>query len=301
MSQNQNSTALAPVEEVRQTLTAAMSQQFRAVMPTQKHVERFVRVVMTAVQNNPDLLQADRRTFYGACMKSAQDGLLPDGREAVLVIYSSTVQYQPMVEGLLKKFRNSGECKGTPNVQVVRESDEFDYALGDNPYIHHKPAKMNRGAVIGSYSIVRLTDGEVSREYMGIDEIMQVREKSKSKDSGPWKMAQGGSHTSDFAEMCRKTVFRRHYKRLPKSTDLDNVLKTDNEDYDLDPGLRDVTPAKTEVAPQPTPTPVASGRRPRKLKEQMNQQQPQPTPTAPAVAAATAKQQPSANVPSDII
>lgn len=287
-----NSTALAPIDEIRQTLSSTtMADQFLAVMRSKKDVDRFVRVVMTAVQNNPDLLKADRRTFYGACMKAAQDGLLPDGREAVLVIYNinagtrdnpkwvSAVQYQPMVEGLLKKFRNSGECKGAPNVQTVRVADDFDYALGDNPFISHKPALTNRGPIVGAYSIVKLKDGEISREVMGLDEILQVREKSKSKDAGPWKLGAAGEHTSDFAEMCRKTVFRRHYKRLPKNTDLDNVLKTDNEDYDLEAEPRDVTPRRTEAPPEPAST--GGKRKPRRLQQQL-QGQGQPMPTAPA-------------------
>lgn len=278
MSNQPNNSALASVDEIRATLNGTlMVEQFKAVMPTQKHVDRFVRAVMTAVQNNPDLLQADRRTFYGACMRAAQDGLLPDGKEAVLVIYNvnvapqgaaaqwvKTAQYQPMVEGMFKKVRLSGEIKGAPKVHVVKENDVFEYELGDNEKLIHKPALSGRGKTIGAYSIVKTKDGEITREFMDIGTILQIRDKSKSKDSGPWKLLTGDNpHSSDFDEMCRKTVFRRHFKRLPKSTDLENVLKADDETFEYEEQqLRNVTPA----APAP-PAPAEEGkrRRPRAL------------------------------------
>jgi recombination protein RecT len=162
------------------------------------------------------LLEADRQSFYASCMKCAQDGLLPDGKQAVLKIYNSkqadntwakTVQYEPMTDGLLMKLRNSGEIVGAPKVHCWYEHDEFSYELGDNERIAHKPALTNRGAIKGAYSIVKLKSGDTSREVMSIEEIdlIMARTKSKDKDGnifGPWK--------TDKPEMCRKTVFKRH-------------------------------------------------------------------------------------------
>lgn len=225
---------IKPIDEVRNALSK-MASQFKAVMPTQEHVDRFIRITVTAVQQNPKLLDADRNSFYAACMKAAQDGLLPDGKEAVLTVYNtnvgtkdkpewrSMVQYQPMVEGMMKKLRLTGEIAGAPAVHVVKCNDQFDFQLGDDEKIVHRPALSDRGATIGAYSIVRFKDGAVSREYMSIEEVEAVRDRSKSKDYGPWK--------TDFDEMARKTVFRRHSKKLPKSTDLDNVLANDDDTF----------------------------------------------------------------------
>lgn len=227
----------SPIDDIRKAL-GGMTSQFQAVLPTREHVDRFIRVVMTAIQDNPKLLEADRMSLYAACMQCATDGLLPDGKEAHLNIYNTNVgsrdkpdwraivEYEPMVEGMMKKLRNSGETIGAPKVHVVRRADEFLYELGDNERIVHKPLIGERGNVIAAYSIVKLKSGDTSREVMGIDEIMQVRARSKSKDTGPWAIPENGNHTSNFGEQCRKTVFRRHTKKLPKSTDLDNVLKS---------------------------------------------------------------------------
>jgi len=256
------------INEIRNTF-GKMGSQFSALLPTHEHIDRFVRVIMTSIQDKPDLLECNRNSLYSAALKCAKDGLLPDGKEAHLNVrnikvskqgeadrWEKRAEYEPMVEGMLKLFRNSGQCKGTPNVQAVRENDVFDYELGDVPRITHKPAKMNRGTVVGAYSIVRLKDGEVSREYMGIDEILEVRDCSKAKDKGPWAI-HDGKHSTQFGEQCRKTVFRRHAKRLPKSTDLDNALKSDNEQYDLERG-----PVMSESTEIVVPAPAESQRTP---------------------------------------
>lgn len=226
---------IRPIDEARHTL-GKMQDQFRMALPPQLPAERFVRIALTAVQKSPEVFE-HRPSFYAACMQCAQDGLLPDGREAVLQVYNVNVgnkdrpkyekrtQYMPMIEGLMKKVRNSGEI-ATWSIQVVKENDFFEYELGDNERIIHKPAVKDRGKTIGAYSIVTFKTGEKSREWMDIDQLDAVRARSKSPDKGPWK--------TDTDEMNRKTVARRHYKRLPKSTDLDGFMQKVDDLYDFD-------------------------------------------------------------------
>lgn len=257
-----------PIDEVRHTLNQ-MGAQFQAVLPSKAHVDRFIRVVMTAVQSNPDLIdpETDRQSFYAACMKCAQEGLLPDGKQAVLKIYNTNVgtkaaprwkklvAYEPMTDGMLMKLRNSGEVVGAPRVHVVYQNDQFDYELGDNERIMHKPKLGDRGKVVAAYSIVTLKSGETSREVMGVDEIENIRKRSKTPESGPW--------ASDYGEMCRKTVFKRHCKRLPRSTDLDNMIRSDNEQNGMAEPLE---PHQAAPAPAQTATqPPAGKRRPKAL------------------------------------
>jgi recombination protein RecT len=134
------------VDQVRNQLTA-MQPQFAAALP--KHVDpaRFVRVVMTAVQMTPALLNADRRTLFASAMRASQMGLLPDGREGAIVTFGQNCQFMPMVAGIMKLVRNSGEIS-TWSVQAVYENDAFDFCLGDEEHITHKPALANRGKLI---------------------------------------------------------------------------------------------------------------------------------------------------------
>lgn len=229
--------ALQPVDEVKQSL-AKMEEQFKKALPSHMPSERFVRVAQTAIQNNPDLLKADRHSLFSACMKSAQDGLLPDGQEAALVVYNTNVgtkakptwvkkvQYMPMVKGIRKKVRNSGEISNW-SLQVVKENDKFKISLGDDEGISHEPALSNRGKTIGAYSIVTLRGGEKSRDFMSVEDIEKIRDRSKSAESGPW--------VTDYDEMCKKTVCRRHSKTLPMSTDLEQVVQADDELFNKEP------------------------------------------------------------------
>jgi recombination protein RecT len=211
--------------------------QFQAALPAHIPLERFMRVVMTAVQRNADLAGADRTSLFTSAIQAAQDGLLPDGREGALVIYNSKVkeggreiwvakvQWMPMIAGIRKKVRNSGEIV-TWEVQVVHAKDHFEFELGDDPFIKHRPfMDGDRGPIIAAYSVATLKGGEKSREVMTKTQIDKVRAASKSKDKGPWV---------DWCdEMCRKTVARRHSKVLPMSTDLDDVIRRDDDLYDM--------------------------------------------------------------------
>lgn len=218
------SRALAPIEEVRGQLDK-MQSQFALALPEHVSPEKFVRVVMTAVQANPDLLKAGRQSLFGAAMKCAQDGLLPDGREAALVCYGSNVSYLPMIAGILSKVRRSGELKSI-TAHVVYANDAFSYTLGDDEKIEHQPCMTGeRGKAIAAYGVAKTKDGGIYREVMTLEEITQVRNVSKAKNGGPW--------TQWWGEMARKTVLRRLSKRLPMSTDLQQIFERDNEHYDL--------------------------------------------------------------------
>jgi recombination protein RecT len=214
------------ITEVRTQLDQ-MRPQFQMVLPPHVTPEKFMRVTMTALQQTPGLLEGDRRSLFSAAMKCAQDGLLPDGREAAFVAYGKTIQYMPMAAGVLKKVRNSGELLSL-STNVVKKQDSFRYWIDDaGEHITHEPNVLaaDRGETIAAYAIAKTKDGGVYTEVMSRGQIEQVREVSRAKNAGPWK--------DWYDEMARKTVLRRLSKRLPMSTDLVQTLEHDNEHYDL--------------------------------------------------------------------
>jgi recombination protein RecT len=182
-------------------------QQIALALPEGMPAERFLRATVTALMANPDLAQqASHDTIFTALLRSAQDGLVPDGREAAIVVYSGKAQYQPMVGGLRKI---AGEHSWALVTEVVKEQDTFEYELGLDPKLRHVPARpgIDRGKTIAAYCVASHPNGHRFVEVMLIDELEQIRATSKKPTSGPWK---------DWTDrMYEKTVAKRTFAKLP--------------------------------------------------------------------------------------
>jgi recombination protein RecT len=226
--------------EIKDAVTK-MEPDFRAALPAHIPSAKFIRTAQTALSVNPDIADCDRRSVYASIMKAAQDGLVLDGREAALVKFNSKAgpvcQYMPMVNGLIKKARNSGEIS-TLNAHVVYEKDIFAYTLGDDEKIDHKPfLGEDRGKPVLVYAVATLKDGGKQRAVLTVGEVNRVRAVSRAKDSGPW--------VSWWDEMAKKTAIRRLAKYLPSSADRDEfheAVTRDDELYQPDPAA-EPTPA----------------------------------------------------------
>lgn len=244
---------VAVIDEVRGAITK-MEPQFRMVLPSHISPEKFQRVALTAIQNTPDLLAADRRSLYAACMKAAQDGLVPDGREAALVTFNvkqkdgtwlKLVQFMPMVAGILKKVRQSGELT-TIHAAVVYSQDKFRYWVDTNgQHIEHEPMLFGeRGMPMGVYAMAKTKDGGVFIQPLSLTDIEKIRAVSRSKDSGPWN--------TWWDEMAKKSAIRRLAKYLPQSTDIENAIQADDELFEPEPAQiqNDPTPSAEEPVPE---------------------------------------------------
>lgn len=186
--------------------------QVALALPAGVSPDRFVRATVTALMQNPDIVKAERESLFQALLRSAQDGLLPDGREAAIVAFGSKAQYLPMVGGLRKVAAKHGFSLAA---YVVYEHDAFTYELGLHPRVVHLPPPLgtDRGQPIGAYAVASDED-ETYLEVMDKAEIEKVRSVSRAKASGPW--------VDWWPEMARKTVARRLFKSLPLA-ELDDV------------------------------------------------------------------------------
>jgi len=272
-------TQLATVDETRAAVASLNNQlatradQFKMVLPAHIRPDQFQRTIITAVQSDPDLLKADRQSLLLACMKAAQDGLLPDKREAALVIFSTRVkqgtqwvsikqvQYMPMVYGLRKKILQSGEISSIEtNVVYKREFEEgaFIYEAGTEAVLRHRPMldltdeESADDQIIAAYSVAVMKDGTKSFEVMRRSEINKVRQVSQTGALGKTKYNSSepvppkGPWVDWFGEMARKTVMRRHAKTLPMSGDLIDV-----EGADEDIAARSVAASLASDTPEP--------------------------------------------------
>lgn len=239
---------LAPVDDLKNSIMA-LKPQIKSALPAHVSVDKFARVLMTAISTTPALVQANRNSLFGACLKLASQGLLPDGAEAAIVTFKSkdggvTATAMPMIKGILKLVRNSGELASI-TANVVYENDEFKYWIDENgDHLKHEPNfNTDRGNMKLVYALAKTKDGATYTEIMSKSEIEKVRNASRSKDSGPWQQW--------YEEMAKKSVLRRLTKRLPVSTDLDDAVKADDVMYDLNPPAPVVTVEAEDVASEP--------------------------------------------------
>lgn len=218
-------TAIKPVDEVCGSIQK-MGTQFAQALPPQIPVERFVRVAMTAIRTSPSLVECSRPSLFNAFIQAAQDGLLPDGREGAIVPFKGNAKWMPMVGGLCKKARNSGEIKMI-DAQVVCQNDKYrSWTDEHGPHFIHEKAISDRGEDILTYAYAITHDGGLYFEE--VDEKQMDAVKAVSKTDTVW----GGPFKQ---EMKRKTALRRLAKyRLPSNTDLDDIVRRDDDMYDLE-------------------------------------------------------------------
>ena len=244
--------ALTPIGQICQALDKMEPSLNESLEGTGISTKRFLAVAKTAIQSHPQkdkLAGADRGSLFLAVKNASSDGLMPDGREAALVVYGDKVQYQPMVQGLVKLARKSGEIESI-NSEVVYEGDEFElYHDFDGVKFKHVPNwKGQRGAPILVWASVKLKSGERMARAYPKERIMQIA--SRSKMSANYDPVKG----KDWEEFWRKAAIRNILKYAPKSTDLDKALEKDNAEFvesvDAD-GVVTQTPVTQTVKAEP--------------------------------------------------
>lgn len=241
---------------------AELTPEFARALPPGIKPERFSRVVLTAIQQNPELLVCTQKSLWGACMKAAQDGLLPDGREGAIVprwnseAGGKEAHWMPMVAGIIAKAKRKGSVAGLV-ANVVYDGEDFEVLLGDEERITHRRdvRLVKRGKEIAVYAVATMKDGSKEREVMPWEQVLQVRAASQGGGAkGPWKTWP--------EEMARKSCIRRLSKRLPSLEDGDDDLRRTVErvdelyDFGKPAASAPVLPPQASVGPSLAHDPV---------------------------------------------
>ena len=223
-----------------------MRDQFKLALPSHIDPDKFIRVAQTQIRTNASLQKCSPVSIYSSLLKCAADGLYIDGIHASLVPFGENCQYMVMLQGILKKIRQSGEVVSI-EPDCVFEKDDFEYYKNEKGtvFLHRPNFKEDRGKFILTYSKAVLKDGSVMITVMSKNEIDKVRDSSRSKNSGPW--------VQWYEEMAKKTVVRRQSKFLPNSTDLESMFKSDDEIFTPSQAPAQQTPIvqETDVTPEP--------------------------------------------------
>ena len=234
-----------------------MSKEIERALPSVISPERFTRMTLTAISNNPQLAECTPKSFLSAVMASAQLGLEPNtalGQAYILPRRNKgtlEAEFQLGYRGLLDLAWRSGELVSII-AEEVREGDVFEFEYGLEPKLRHIPARENRGNPIYYYACFKNKAGGSGFHVMSVEEMREFAKKySKAYGSSysPWN--------TNFSAMSRKTVLKQVLKFAPLRTELMKELSNDGtiknslaEDMSDVPNEMEYVEVEVEEAPQ---------------------------------------------------
>lgn len=249
-----NGKAAAPAKDKPKTIEDYLKQMAPAMaqaLPKHMDVDRLTRLTLTTIRTTPELRNADAGSLLGAVMQAAQLGLEPGllGQCYLLPFRnnkkgSTEVQFIIGYKGMIDLARRSGHIQSI-YAHAVYENDEFQYELGLDPKLVHKPTMdAERGQFIGAYAVAHFKDGGYQMEFMPKSEIERRKGRSKSANSNysPWK--------TDYEEMAKKTVIRHMWKYLPISVEIQQQVSYDEGTAR---SIKDITPNDDVFLEAPEP------------------------------------------------
>lgn len=179
--------------------------------------QRLIRRAMIYFASKSELHDCTVNSFLLCVVQAAELGLALDGRLCHAVAYNCNAapkgrpaqwekraQCQPDYKGLVSVAKRSKQIADADG-DIVCENDHFKYGMVDaRTVFEFTPHPDTRGKIRGAFARVILPNGLWSVEYMNLEQLNHVRDKSKAKDSGPW--------VSDTEQMYVKTAIRRCLK-----------------------------------------------------------------------------------------
>lgn len=221
---------------------------------------RIIENLVMACAGNPYLVEkCDHASIFYATMQLSAIGLqlAPSLGHAAIVPYKGKGKAMPMVRGLITLAKRSEDLIAITPI-LVYEEDVFDVEYGSDPKIIHKPkltAPRRDEGIVAVYSVSQHPSkhGGIARDFevMTRAEVEEVRAVSQTAHdpNGPW--------VNWYGEQTKKTVLRRHTKRMDLSPEYRAAIELDNRaELDrvtaLDPILDRLEALPEQIAVQTT-------------------------------------------------
>ena len=229
LQKNNESKALSELSHKDQVkyLLEANKDAIMAALPKHLSAERLLQVATQVAITTPGLKNCYVPSLIGGIMQCTMMGLEPNTvlGHAYLIPFRNKKKNRTDVQviigykGLIDLARRSGEIVSIAAHEVC-QNDHFDYMYGLIERLEHKPADGDRGEITHFYAVAHMKDGGHAFEVMTKAAVQLVMKGSQSKgEYGPWK--------DHFAEMGRKTAWRRLAKYCPISVDLARGVNLD--------------------------------------------------------------------------
>lgn len=203
--------------------------EFAKVVPKHMNPDRMMRLALSAINTTPHLAECTIQSVAVSLMACSSLGLEPNTPlgHAYLIPYNCKVkrdgrwtkEYRCQLivgyKGYVELFYRSGVVASAMAYPVF-DCDEFDWSLGLNPSLNHKPGRDHDRylpqRLTHVYPVIRLKDGlDPVWDVLDKGQIEARRKRSKASSDGPW--------VSDYIAMALKTGIRSIQKWVPFSVD----------------------------------------------------------------------------------
>jgi recombination protein RecT len=213
---------------------ADKQQDYTVIIYDRKIKERFLECVdektynkeiifaKQAFENNDALQKCSTSSIRNAIVNIALTGasLNPSLQQAFLIPRKGKCCLDFSYRGLCKIAVDSESVYDIDAVAVF-EGDVFDYELGLNPWLKHKPVmhKDGKPEVIAAYAVAILHHG--IKKFVVLDKEKIERAKKSSLYDTVWK--------THYDEMAKKTAVKLLYKLLPQTERMSVAVTALNE------------------------------------------------------------------------
>ena len=217
MEEKGKSVAVRPQYE---TIAMSAKEAFLSVAD-EKTWNREIIFALQIIRGNEALQKCDMTSIKNAVVNIALTGatLNPALAQAFLIPRKGKCCLDFSYRGLCKLAVDSDSVYDI-DASAVFEGDEFDYEMGLNPYLKHRP-KMSgsKGDVVAAYAIATLHHG--IKKFVVLDKEKIERAKKSSQTANVWK--------EHYDEMAKKTAVKLLYKMLPQTEKMSTAISVVNE------------------------------------------------------------------------
>ncbi|HWH83204.1 MAG TPA: recombinase RecT [Burkholderiaceae bacterium] len=208
---------VSPVKQFSQFIDK-LKPQMALALPKHMKADRMARLALTAFSSSAEMQKCSYQSIASSLMTAGAMGLEPGVNGAgYLIPYKGTCTFVPGWKGLVDLVSRSGRASVWTG--AVFAGDEFDYALGDRPFVTHRPGEETDPAkLVYVYAI-----GRVNGSEHPVIEVWSVRKVWMHRDA---YNKQGGKHYSyRNPEMyARKVALLQVLKYMPSSIEVANAI-----------------------------------------------------------------------------
>lgn len=247
-----NQVAVSPASTLNQFLMRHKS-QIEMALPKHITPERMTRLALTAFSQNRELQKCQPQSIFASVVVAAQLGLeIGVAGQGYLVPYKGACTFVPGWQGLVDLVSRSG--RATVWTGAVYAGDQFDWALGDRPFIKHQPAGDGDSwrDITHVYAVGRVNGSEYPViEVWTMNRVIRHLNKFNKVGAKHYALTNDGQNMEMYA---RKVALLQVLKYMPKSIEVMRAMDVANA---VDSGQNftfdgDVVVIDNEESPEPT-------------------------------------------------